>query len=337
MYYVGLDIGNLSKWFMAAAPYAGGSGSAANDDFGAGYSVYFSDRRNNRNSLERRDRRIRVGGLRQPGQLDRHAERLAGSAGGRPEWQWHARSLRRRAELQRRLQLGGQCTAPLNTAARPTTLVTPQVAKANRPILFRRALKLANAATLVTTGIQGLTIASENPAYVAGKLERDLGDLDRCSRGDLDHRRRGHAAVSQLGRQRFVQQSLQCRRPAAICGFVLPGGDHCRQGPDLPAAVGRRRHIRDRRRRAQFSALPRGRLIRRRQPDQLPRVAGDVLLQPPGGRPVQVLRRRIVYSVPVRAYSFDTDFLDPSLLPPLTPVFRDLNTLGFSQEMRPGR
>ena len=44
-----------------------------------------------------------------------------------------------------------------------------------------------------------------------------------------------------------------------------------------------------------------------------------------------------VYSVPVRAYSFDLDFLDPSLLPPLTPVFRDVNTLGFSQEMRPGR
>ena len=45
----------------------------------------------------------------------------------------------------------------------------------------------------------------------------------------------------------------------------------------------------------------------------------------------------IVYSVPVRDYSFDTDFLDPSLLPPLTPVFRDTNTLGFAQELRPGR
>ena len=44
-----------------------------------------------------------------------------------------------------------------------------------------------------------------------------------------------------------------------------------------------------------------------------------------------------VYGAPQRNYSFDTDFLNPALLPPLTPVFRDLNALGFSQEMRPGK
>ena len=31
---------------------------------------------------------------------------------------------------------------------------------------------------------------------------------------------------------------------------------------------------------------------------------------------------RNVYSPPTRAYVFDTDFLDPNLLPPLTPMFR---------------
>jgi hypothetical protein len=44
-----------------------------------------------------------------------------------------------------------------------------------------------------------------------------------------------------------------------------------------------------------------------------------------------------VYSAPVRAYQFDTDFLTPALLPPLTPVFRDIDDLGFTQEIRPGR
>jgi len=44
-----------------------------------------------------------------------------------------------------------------------------------------------------------------------------------------------------------------------------------------------------------------------------------------------------VYGAPGRQYAFDTDFLDPTKLPPLTPVFRDLNTLGFAQELRPGR
>jgi hypothetical protein len=44
-----------------------------------------------------------------------------------------------------------------------------------------------------------------------------------------------------------------------------------------------------------------------------------------------------VYAAPMRHYNFDTDFLTPALLPPNTPVFRDINTVGFAQEMRPGR
>ena len=46
---------------------------------------------------------------------------------------------------------------------------------------------------------------------------------------------------------------------------------------------------------------------------------------------------RVVYDVPRRFYAFDTDVLDPALLPPLTPMFRDLNALGFTQETRPGK
>ncbi|MGA2812008.1 MAG: pilus assembly PilX N-terminal domain-containing protein [Candidatus Acidiferrum sp.] len=42
-----------------------------------------------------------------------------------------------------------------------------------------------------------------------------------------------------------------------------------------------------------------------------------------------------VYSPPVRNYSFDTNFLDPSLLPPRTPLFRDVNTTGFTQLLSP--
>jgi hypothetical protein len=45
-----------------------------------------------------------------------------------------------------------------------------------------------------------------------------------------------------------------------------------------------------------------------------------------------------VYSPPAsRAYNFDLNFLNPALLPPNTPVFRDINAVGFSQELRPGR
>jgi hypothetical protein len=42
-----------------------------------------------------------------------------------------------------------------------------------------------------------------------------------------------------------------------------------------------------------------------------------------------------VYAWGVRTYSFDTNFLSPALLPPGTPMFRDVNTLTFRQLLRP--
>ncbi|MHB8527224.1 MAG: hypothetical protein ACYDD2_13840 [Candidatus Acidiferrales bacterium] len=42
-----------------------------------------------------------------------------------------------------------------------------------------------------------------------------------------------------------------------------------------------------------------------------------------------------VYGPPTRGYNFDSDFLTPTLLPPRTPLFRDVNTIGFSQTVLP--
>lgn len=42
-----------------------------------------------------------------------------------------------------------------------------------------------------------------------------------------------------------------------------------------------------------------------------------------------------VYSPPTRGYNFDVEFLTPSLLPPRTPMFREINTTGFSQLVYP--
>ena len=43
----------------------------------------------------------------------------------------------------------------------------------------------------------------------------------------------------------------------------------------------------------------------------------------------------IVYGPPNRGFNFDAEFLTPALLPPRTPMFRDLNTLTFRQVLRP--
>ena len=42
-----------------------------------------------------------------------------------------------------------------------------------------------------------------------------------------------------------------------------------------------------------------------------------------------------VYSPPIRDYNFDAEFLQPQLLPPRTPLFRDINTTGFTQLLLP--
>ena len=44
-----------------------------------------------------------------------------------------------------------------------------------------------------------------------------------------------------------------------------------------------------------------------------------------------------IYSPPTRGYNFDSDFLSPPLLPPGTPMFRDINTLKFRQILRPNQ
>jgi hypothetical protein len=43
------------------------------------------------------------------------------------------------------------------------------------------------------------------------------------------------------------------------------------------------------------------------------------------------------YNPPNRGYSFDTNFLNPLLLPPRTPMFRDVNTTGFTQLLLPNQ
>jgi len=42
-----------------------------------------------------------------------------------------------------------------------------------------------------------------------------------------------------------------------------------------------------------------------------------------------------VYGPPSRGYNFDTNFLNPTLLPPLTPMMRTINTIGFTQLILP--
>ena len=45
----------------------------------------------------------------------------------------------------------------------------------------------------------------------------------------------------------------------------------------------------------------------------------------------------IVYGPPTRDYTFDTNFQTPALLPPSTPMLRDVNNIGFSEVVSPSQ
>src|SRR5262245_10808398 len=174
MYYVTLDVGNLSKWFKGTAPYIGSSGLNALVDNGGsgGYSVYFSDRRNNRNALNQETGEYGFEDFVNPasptgapnGALD-EGENVNGDAnfdsyGQFPSYGGTANTLPPGAA-----GMPAQFNSTLTV--RPTTQIGAGQARVNRSFLFRRALKLMNGG-LGNIVAPGLTIATENPIYLHG-------------------------------------------------------------------------------------------------------------------------------------------------------------------------
>ena len=339
MHYVAIDVANLARWFQGAvAPFnAGNNGVNAIKDNG-GFTVYFSDRRNNRNAANQEtgeygwedfvnssnaDGAPNNNTTVEAGE-DVNANSIVDIYGGIPSYNGTSGTPPPGA------------AAPLNSAARPTTALTRGQAQVNRAILFRRALKLINGDDIRAQGVTGLTVVSENPVYVQG--DWNAGGASFAT---------AHSATAIIADAvtllssawtdtiSFTQPYNAANRPraaqnwyrvAVIAGkgmsFPWPGGG---AAADFGTDGGAHNFLR------YLEGNP-GRWC----DAQLPRLDRDVLLQPAGGRHLQG-RHGTVYGAPTRAYNFDINFLTPALLPPNTPVFRDMNAVGFSQELRPGR
>jgi hypothetical protein len=329
MYYVTLDAGNLSRWFQGLGVYAGGSGINANDASGAGYSVYFSDRRNNRDA---------TGG--ETGEYGFEDFVNAASAGGLPNNTLEAgEDVNENATLDtygvfpRYNGTAGVppgALAPLDGNARPWTLVNRAEAQTNRALLFRRALKVVNGGygNLVRPG---LTIVAENPVYLQGDWNATAGfpDANASATAIIAD------AVTLLSNSwtdnvSFTQPYSPGGRPRAAQSYyrvaIIAG-----KGPSFPWVNGTNDDFGTDGGTHNFLRYLEG---------------GGGTLNYRGSIVTFYFNRQAVgtykccttvYSPPTRAYAFDTSFLDPTRLPPLTPLFRDLNTLGFAQETRPGR
>ncbi|MEW6323546.1 MAG: hypothetical protein AB1635_20945 [Acidobacteriota bacterium] len=330
MHYVELDVNNLRRWL---AGEIGASGpNVANED---GFVVYFSDRRGNRDA-----------GGSETGEFGFEDFVNRNNGAGLPD-----SSLETGEDVNGNGALdvyGGVpvvppgATGPLNAAATPRSQVTMSVARVNRPIFFRRALKIVNAA-LGSLPADGLTLVSENPVYVEGHFNANAAGFGP-----------GYAPAAIIA-DAVTLLSADWSQPAVINGPPGPPTQQTWHGdtrsflyPNNPA------------RRRAATTWYRFAVIAGKGPS-FPQVAGTAqdfgtdggihnflrYLESWSGRTLNYRgamasfyfnRQAVgtykccqnVYSPPTRGYAFDTDFLDPTLLPPKTPMFRDVNTTGFT-------
>ena len=200
----------------------------------------------------------------------------------------------------------------------------------NFPLFFRRALKIVNGGTLnlgiCDTVNCGLTIASENPVYLQGdfnagvngnfggahvatSIVADAVTLLSDSWNDVN----SFAFPYTLGSRQAVTTTY---RVAVMGGKGVPFAQPAGTGNDFGTDGGAHNFLR-----------------------YIENWGGQTLWYK--GSIVSLFYNHqavgsfkccnTVYSPPTRGYNFDTEFLTPSLLPPLTPMLRSLNTVSMTQ------
>ncbi len=337
MYYVELDTNNLARWFLGAI---GTSGSTAYNN--NGYIVYFSDRRNNRNAANQETGEFGYEDIINPsstsgtsdGTLDAsedvNGNGLLDMYGAKASY----------AGAYDTLPPGA--ASPLNGSVAPSTVLTAtsdatvatnaEIMRGNRPIFFRRALKLTGGSSLRSEAIGGLTVVAENPIYVEGNynatstntsadphiaasviadavtlLSNSWNDVSSFYRYPHDP---GQKAPSNTG-YRF----------AAVTGknisFPRPGYGEVNLGMDGGA----------------HNLL---RLLEDWGSGGTVYYRGSIISFYISRQAIGTFKCCVyTYTPGNRSYAFDSDFLLPSKLPPGTPMFRDVNTLTFRQLLRP--
>lgn len=206
----------------------------------------------------------------------------------------------------------------------------PRDMRENFPLFFRRALKIVNGGALnlgiCDTVNCGLTLASENPVYLQGdfnaavngnftgahvatSIVADAVTLLSDSWNDIN----SFAFPYTLGSRQAVTTTY---RVAVMGGKGVPFAQPAGTGNDFGTDGGAHNFLR-----------------------YIENWGGQTLWYK--GSIVSLFYNHqavgsfkccnTVYSPPTRGYNFDTEFLTPSLLPPLTPMLRSLNTVSMTQ------
>jgi hypothetical protein len=361
MHYVEIDVANLSKWFKCSAPYNVGVCNGVNVLTNNGYSVYFSDRRNNvysgaaaplPNQLETGEygfedfvnpasaTGLPVNNVLDGGE-DVNANNILDVYGELP-------SSVSAANLQVANSLpiggvasqGGTASYAAVASVRPWLTMNYAEALVNRPYLFRRSLRLTNG-SLGNIVTPGFTVVTENPVYIDGDYNANqastlanFGDphSETSIVGDAitllsNNWKDWNSFVNPYNPGNFnwgdrTRSAQSWYRVAIIAGkgMAFPWPAAGNPPNDFGTDGGAHNFLR---------YLESGNTLNYR---------GAIATFYYNRQAVGTFKCcNTVYGAPTRNYNFDTDFLNPATLPPLTPVFRDMNALGFAQEIRPGK
>ena len=219
----------------------------------------------------------------------------------------------------------------------PMTLAAnTNAARENPALFFRRAVKIVNGSDLTAVGncpngvACGLAIAAENPVYIQGDFNANLngaqwnsasvatsvaGDavtLLSVQWNDLNSFASPYSTAKRSGNTTWYRTAII---GGATLAFPQPAGQPQDYGTDggvhnflryIEAWGGTLNY--------KGSIID---LYTSRQANGTFKCCG------------------VVYSPPTRGYNFDTNFLNPTLLPPRTPLFRDVNTTGWTRVMAP--
>jgi hypothetical protein len=355
MSYVAIDAANLAKWFSATAPYTvalGATGSLSKID-NTGYSIYISDRRNNTNTLSQEtaewgweDFVNPLSGTAAPNGLLDTGEDVNGSGaldvyGGVPSCNGTYNSIAAGGITCASTFFTTAFTPNSDLIAGGETINGTGRGMVNRPIMFRRAIKLIHGSS-IGQWVTGFTVVTENPVYVHGDWNCSTTVPYAACTGFANP----HAATSVdadavtllsnawSDTTSFTAPYDNTTRPRTASSYyrmaVLAG-----KGPIFPQPSGTSATFGTDGGAHSFLRFLEG---NGSSPDQI-NYEGSLATFYYSRQAVGIFKGAgNVYGIPaVRAYSFDTDFQTPSKLPPLTPMFRDLDIVGFSQQLQPGK
>jgi hypothetical protein len=364
IHYIDLDVNNLRRWL---ADVIGTSGDlAVNED---GYAVYFSDRRGNKNAADAETGEFgwedNVNGGSSVGTpnsgLDDGEDLNSNGTLETYGATAHARSVANVLDttftnwVAPFTSAGAAALGPYTTmgttgngasVSEPTDVGDhpKNRARSNPPMFFRRALKVTNGG-LGNLPTDGLTIASENPVYVEGHynsgptawgtgapaaiLADSITLLSAAWDTVLEYTYSGTARYFGHGDTRSFwipntpgdrEAANTWYRFAALAGKTRNWNQTWQSGSfGTDGGVHNFLH-----------------LVEDWNASKTLNYKGSIASFYYSRQAIGLFRCCAdVYTLPAtRNLSFDTNFLNPQLLPPKTPMFRDINTTGFVQVTR---